>query len=251
VQTTVRRPPLLLTLILFATLTSCRSAPDPADGTRALAPENQAQALLVNLAVLNPRLAEPLVKGVSAAAMERAVGLVVAIGVDNAGWAEGLLNRTWWLPADLDVSSQQPRTVEDVLSEVRRAGADSESEGEERQERAREALTSGVDRRDGDSGREQPAPSIAKPHRGVAGGGPPGLSLEARQRRAELEDAVQWVQFTQAWSSYYEAAQVASLEGAVWNRGSEVALDQAVTMSLVRPDFLHRLADLMAAGLGT
>lgn len=248
-QTTVRRPPVILPLLLLGTLISCRPGPDPADGSRALAPEDQAQALLVNLAVLNPRLAEPFVKGVSAAAMERALGLVVAIGVDNASWAEGLLNRTWWLPADPNVSPQQPQTVEDVLSEVRRAGEDSESEGEERQERAREALTSGADRRDGESGGEAETPAVARPDGGAARGGGPGP--DAGQRRAELEDAVQWVQFTQAWSSYYEAAQMASLEGAVSNSGSEVALDQAVTMSLVRPDFLHRLADLMAAGLGS
>jgi len=64
-----------------------------------------------------------------------------------------------------------------------------------------------------------------------------------------LEDAVRWVQFTQAWSSYYSAASAFS-EGAEAAGGPRLALDQAVTMSLVRPDFLDRLAALMAEGLG-
>jgi hypothetical protein len=244
-----RRNRTSLPLILLGALSSCHPGIDPAEESRGVSPEGHAHALLVNLAVLNPRLAEPLVKGVSAAAMERALGLVVAIGVENAGWAEGLLNRAWWLPGESGVPVHQPRAVEEVLSEVRRVGSDTGVTGEDRERRAQEAIADEAvpldgSRRDTGTGATKDAPAPEKGFRSSPAPGP-------GERRAELEDAVRWVQYTEAWSSYYEAARVASFQGPLSTSGSETLLDQAVTMSLVRPDFLDRLATLVAEGLGS
>ena len=241
----------LVSLLALPLLSSCSGSRKPDATVSATTSREKAQFLLVRLAVLNPRVAEPLVKGFSAAALERAIGLVVATGVENAGWAEGLLQKEWWLSDDPGTRRRETEEVAGVLSEVRKMGPAGAHDGEERQREIREALTQGA--------------TLAPPTdgEGEAGDGPgvgarqrepedatPG-SWNAQERRAELEDAVRWVQFTRAWSSYYAAAGASAGGTRVPSRGPEVALDQAVTMSLVRPDFLDRLAGLMAEGLGS
>ena len=235
---------ILVSLLFLPLLTSCSGGRKPDPEVGATTPRERAQFLLVRLAVLNPRVAEPLVKGFSAAALERALGLVVATGVENAGWAEGLLQKEWWLSEDPGTRLRETEEVAGVLSEVRKMGPGGDHDGEEHQREIWEALTQG-------------ARPLSPADGGERDGDGPGVrarqedSRNPQQRRAELEDAVRWVQFTRAWSSYYAAVGASAAGGGVPSRGPEVALDQAVTMSLVRPDFLDRLAGLMAEGLGS
>jgi hypothetical protein len=202
----------------------------------------------VSLAGLNPRVAEPLVKGFSAAALERAVVLVVDTGVEEATWAEGLLTHRWWVLEDPSRRLLGADGVDRVMSEVRRRNPDGGSESENRQREIREelgiTLSPGLrGEEDGGSGK-----SVQKEPVAAERGDEPE---PAATRRAEVEDAVRWVQFTQAWSSYYEAAEAQASGSSASPEGSRWALDQAVTMSLVRPDFLDRLALLMVEGLGS
>jgi hypothetical protein len=234
----------LVSLLVLPVLTSCSGSRKPDATVSATTPRERAQFLLVRLAVLNPRVAEPLVKGFSAAALERALGLVVATGVENAGWAEGLLQKEWWLSDDPGTRLRETKEVAGVLSEVRKMSPGADHDGEERQREIREALTQGSPPADGD-GEAGLGPGAGERQEDTVD------SRNAQERRAELEDAVRWVQFTRAWSSYYAAAGASAAGSGVPSGGPEVALDQAVTMSLVRPDFLDRLAGLMAEGLGS
>jgi len=243
----VRDARCLLFLFFLPLLLSACGAPrhwgPPADAT---SPEARAQSLLVNLAGLNPRVAEPLVTGFSAAALERAVVLVVNTGVEEAQWAEGLLTHRWWLLADPSTRLLGADGVSRVLSEVQRMNPTGGAVGEDRQKEIRDELGSAVAPGQGDgSGAEGTAGGVEEATREE------GLPDQGRGSRAELEDAVRWVQFTQAWSSYYQAVDAGSSGSAGLSEGSDVALDQAVTMSLVRPDFLDRLAALMVEGMGS
>lgn len=238
----------LVTLLFLLPLSSCgthRPGKAQADPVTA---EARAQALLVSLAGINPRVAEPLVTGFSAAALERAVGLVVDTGVEEAGWAEGLLAQRWWVLDDPSARLLGADGVSRVLSEVRRKNPVGASEGEARQREIREELGSTV----GSGSRSEDGGGAGGVFRKGAvtteGEGDSGVGAA---HRAELEDAVRWVQFTRAWSSYYAAADALSSGRSTSSEGSRAALDQAVTMSLVRPDFLDRLAVLMAEGLGS
>jgi hypothetical protein len=237
----------LVSLLVLPLLTSCSGSRRPDATVGATTGRERAQFLLVRLAVLNPRVAEPLVKGFSAAALERALGLVVATGVENAGWAEGLLHKEWWLSDDPGTRLRETEEVAGVLSEVRKMGPGGDHDGEDRQKEIREALTQGatsVPPADGE-GRDGDGPGVGERQEDTLG------SWDTRKRRAELEDAVRWVQFTRAWSSYYAAVGASAGGSGVPSGEPELALDQAVTMSLVRPDFLDRLAELMAEGLGS
>lgn len=242
------RPGPLFLLGFLILLSSCWTQGKGGTTADVVTPEVRAQSLLVNLAVLSPRVAEPLVKGVSAAALERAVVLVVNTGVDEARWAEGLLNRRWWLLDDPSTRLMGADGVTQVLSEVHRMDPAGGSAAEERQREIREALGHTVAPEPSSEGVTE---AIDARERKPASDGV-GRPLTGPERRAELEDAVQWAQFTQAWSSYYEAVDaVSSGQATVPAHGSESALDQVVTMSLVRPDFLDRLAALMVEGLGS
>jgi hypothetical protein len=237
----------LLSLLILPLLSSCSANRPPGTGGSAVTPEERAQFLLVNLAVLNPRVAEPLVKGFSAAALERALGLVVATGLEEAHWAEGLLQQRWWLSEDPGTHLLETGEVEGVLSEVRKLDPAGSTHSEERQREIRDALTKrAAPIREGEEGHQ-----TGGGHGAAAAQEEPEAAQDAHERRAELEDAVRWVQFTRAWSSYYAAAGASADGCGVSPEGPEVALDQAVTMSLVRPDFLDRLAVLMAEGLGS
>ena len=66
---------------------------------------------------------------------------------------------------------------------------------------------------------------------------------KAEERRLELQEAVKWAQFTRIWSIDYEFATPLTAGPAVASVTPEVALDQAVTMSLQRPDSSARLFD--------
>jgi hypothetical protein len=237
----------LVSLLVLPLLTSCSSSRKPDATVSATTPRERTQFLLVRLAVLNPRVAEPLVKGFSAAALDRALGLVVATGVENAGWAEGLLQKEWWLSDDPGTRLRETEEVAGVLSEVRKMGPGGDQDGEERRREIREALTQGatpVPPADGEA-KEGEGPGVRERQEDTVD------SRNAQEGRAELEDAVRWVQFTRAWSSYYAAVGASAGGSGVPSGEPELALDQAVTMSLVRPDFLDRLAELMAEGLGS
>jgi len=237
-------PHLPFTLLLLLCLHGCGAhshsrPPDPVPN-----PGERAQSILVQLAVLNPRVAEPLVKGFSAAALERALGLVVATGVEQSAWAEGLLRHRWWLSEDPQTRLRETEEVREVLLAVEREEASNPGDDGARGREIREALSRPAGGAGGGGGGGQdeattPGGALSTGPRGVVGDPDP---------RKELEEAVQWVQFTQAWSSFYSAAS-ASSAGAASAGGPRLALDEAVTMSLVRPDFLDRLAALIAEGL--
>ena len=240
-----RRP--LFILLLLLPLSSCGIHGQGKAPAKLITPEARAQSLLVSLAGLNPRVAEPLVKGLSAAALERAVVLVVNTGVEESRWAEGLLTQQWWVLDDPSTRLLGADGVQQVLSEVRR-NPPGGSEGEDRQREIREELGNTLApelRSEDGTGAERVIrrDSVALGREGDSGTRP--------TQRAELEDAVRWVQFTQAWSSYYAEADALSSGSSTSSEGSRIALDQAVTMSLVRPDFLDRLALLMSEGLGS
>lgn len=238
----------LFTLLLLLPLSSCGThGPDQAPAGP-VTPEARAQSLLVSLAGLNPRVAEPLVKGFSAAALERAVVLVVNTGVDEARWAEGLLAQRWWVLDDPSTRLLGPDGVSRVLSEVQRKNPQGGFEGEARQREIRAELGNTLAP---EAGSEESGGTVEVVRKGAVTTEREGDTGTGPDYRAELEDAVRWVQFTQAWSSYYAAADALSSGKSTSSEGSRVALDQAVTMSLVRPDFLDRLAVLMAEGLGS
>jgi hypothetical protein len=130
----------LFTLLLLSAASSC-GVQGPGEGPAGVATqESRAQSLLVSLAGLNPRVAEPLVKGFSAAALERAVVLVVDTGVEEATWAEGLLTHRWWVLEDPSRRLLGADGVDRVMSEVRRRNPDGGSESENRQREIRQEL---------------------------------------------------------------------------------------------------------------
>jgi len=182
----------------------------------------------------------PFVAGPSAARIsgEARAGLAAMGGLEETERMVSLLNDTdWWRSDEPNTRLLGPNGWNQVLFEARALNPGGGLMTED-QKRAQDALLSGslVQVFMDDGGAEAKAAHEAATERQRR------IRLQkAEERRAGAEEAARWAQFTQAWALYFQAASSADEAGDSEAGDPGIALDQAVMMSLARPDLLTRL----------
>jgi hypothetical protein len=225
---------LLLPLVFF--LPSCTSSPSPSAGPAPIPPDQTSEELLIHLAGLDPGRAGSYLNEVSRTARNAATGMAT---MEDTEWMVSLLNQEdWWLSEEPNTRLLNTGGWTQVLAEARQLNPGGGLMTEDQQREQKAYLSSAmVQVFTGDGGAK------AKADHESATARQRQIRLQkAEERRLELQEAVKWAQFTRIWSIYYESASPLPAGPVTGPVSPEVALDQAVTMSLQRPDFLERLA---------
>jgi len=223
-------------LPFFLLVLSCGPSRTPSPEQSSPGPSDEAEALLIHMASLDPFVAGPFVAGISG---EARAGLSAMGGLEETEWMVSLLNDTdWWRSDEANTRLLGPNGWNQVLFDARALNPGGGLMTED-QKRAQDALLSSslVQVFLDDGGAEAKAAHEAATERQRR------IRLQkAEERRAEAEEAVRWAQFTEAWALYFQAASSGDRPGNAGEGDAGIALDQAVMMSLARPDFLSRIA---------
>lgn len=222
---------------------SCGGTSGPPETRAQVSPQARAEALLIHLAGMDVALAGPHVSEISRMAQSQAAGMAT---LEDAEWAMSLLNeRDWWLSEDPNTRLLNTGGLNQILTEARQMNPGGGLMTEDQQREQRAFLASEMAQVFvGDGGAQAKAAhekAMARQHQIQA--------QKAEERRMEMEEALRWARFVRTWSIYFEAAASPAPGPSSGPIAPEIALDQAVTMSLVRPDLLERLATLVDSAL--
>lgn len=228
-----------LLLLVLLPLTSCSQAGTPEPGLPPVSPQEETERLLFHLASLDPVVAASPAETLWNLARAEATGMAT---LEEMEWvASRLSEEDPWASDEPNTRLLGTNGISQVLAEARQINPGGGLMTEDQQRAQREYLAGAMFQVFTDDG----GADAKRAHEEATARQREVRFRKVEERQKELLEAARWVQFTQVWSIYYAAASP-NVPGASHGPvGPEVALDQAVSMSLGRPDFLRRLSILM------